>query len=75
MLRNEHKSNNEGEDESVVHIDRDWQFKAYAPVKVLPLYSLLSPQKQALVFERQQSNVRLIVVATNIATSALSWTF
>lgn len=31
----------------------DWKEAKYAPVNVLPLYSLLDPAKQAQVFERQ----------------------
>ena len=42
-------------------------------VKILPLYSQLSPEKQYEVFkEVEMTNVRLVVVATNVAETSLT---
>jgi ATP-dependent RNA helicase DHX37/DHR1 len=41
-------------------------------VKVLPLYSQLSPDKQYEIFQPQPEGVRLIVVATNVAETSLT---
>jgi ATP-dependent RNA helicase DHX37/DHR1 len=42
------------------------------PLYVLPLYSLLSSEKQARVFEQVPENCRLCVVATNVAETSLT---
>ncbi|KAM4053299.1 putative ATP-dependent RNA helicase DHX37 isoform 1-T2 [Anomaloglossus baeobatrachus] len=42
------------------------------PLYVLPLYSLLAPQKQAKVFRPPPSGTRLCVVATNVAETSLT---
>ena len=55
-------------------IDSDDEAKTYSTqkVKVLPLYSQLSPEKQYQVFQPQPDGVRLIVVATNVAETSLT---
>ena len=46
---------------------------AFSPVRVIPLYSRLSVQKQKLIFQPSPDpNARLIVVATNIAETSLT---
>ncbi|KAK3262004.1 hypothetical protein CYMTET_29120 [Cymbomonas tetramitiformis] len=42
------------------------------PVLVLPLYAMLPPNKQRLVFEPVPEGTRLIVVATNVAETSLT---
>lgn len=42
------------------------------PLYVLPLYAMLSTEKQAKVFEKIPENHRLCVVATNIAETSLT---
>ncbi|XP_041347782.1 probable ATP-dependent RNA helicase DHX37 [Gigantopelta aegis] len=42
------------------------------PLYVLPLYSLLSSEKQAKVFESPPGNCRLCVVSTNVAETSLT---
>jgi ATP-dependent RNA helicase DHX37/DHR1 len=42
------------------------------PLYVLPLYSLLSSEKQARVFEKIPDGCRLCVVATNVAETSLT---
>lgn len=42
------------------------------PLHVLPLYALLSSEKQTKVFEKVPDNCRLCVVATNIAETSLT---
>ncbi|THD22867.1 ATP dependent RNA helicase DHX37 [Fasciola hepatica] len=42
------------------------------PVHALPLYSLLSPERQQLVFVPPPDGHRLIVVATNVAETSLT---
>nr|XP_033811331.1 probable ATP-dependent RNA helicase DHX37 [Geotrypetes seraphini]XP_033811332.1 probable ATP-dependent RNA helicase DHX37 [Geotrypetes seraphini] len=42
------------------------------PLFVLPLYSLLAPDKQAKVFRPPPSGTRLCVVATNVAETSLT---
>merc|ERR1711937_940198 len=51
---------------------KDWKEKSYSKVNILPLYSVLDPSKQAEVFNRQDPDVRLIVVATNIAETSIT---
>jgi len=42
------------------------------PLYVLPLYSLLSSEKQQRVFDQVPANCRLCVVATNVAETSLT---
>ena len=50
-----------------------WQCcKGEGPVHVLPLYAMLPPAQQALVFRSAPANHRLIVVATNVAETSLT---
>ncbi|NXQ26153.1 DHX37 helicase, partial [Alaudala cheleensis] len=42
------------------------------PLYVLPLYSLLAPEKQAKVFRAPPAGTRLCVVATNVAETSLT---
>ncbi|NWV00927.1 DHX37 helicase, partial [Upupa epops] len=42
------------------------------PLYVLPLYSLLAPEKQAKVFKAPPPGTRLCVVATNVAETSLT---
>lgn len=55
-------------------IDSDEESKATTQmkVKVLPLYSALSPDKQQQIFKEQPEGIRLIVVATNVAETSLT---
>jgi ATP-dependent RNA helicase DHX37/DHR1 len=43
-----------------------------APMYVLPLYSLMSSEQQARVFDKVPENCRLCVVATNVAETSLT---
>ncbi|XP_016058614.1 PREDICTED: probable ATP-dependent RNA helicase DHX37 [Miniopterus natalensis] len=45
---------------------------ASLPLHVLPLYSLLAPEKQAKVFQPPPEGTRLCVVATNVAETSLT---
>ncbi|KAM5199449.1 putative ATP-dependent RNA helicase DHX37 isoform 2-T2 [Hipposideros larvatus] len=45
---------------------------ASLPMHVLPLYSLLAPEKQAKVFQPPPEGARLCVVATNVAETSLT---
>ncbi|KCV73087.1 adenosinetriphosphatase [Fonticula alba] len=42
------------------------------PLHVLPLYSILAPEKQMLVFEEPPAGTRLCVVATNVAETSIT---
>ena len=42
------------------------------PMYVLPLYAMLPPQQQALVFDPPPAGHRLVVVATNVAETSLT---
>ncbi|XP_029686000.1 probable ATP-dependent RNA helicase DHX37 isoform X2 [Takifugu rubripes] len=42
------------------------------PLYVLPLYSLLAPEKQAMVFRPPPPGTRLCIVATNVAETSLT---
>lgn len=42
------------------------------PMHILPLYSLLSAEKQMKVFEPPPEDARLVVVATNVAETSLT---
>ncbi|XP_063470819.1 probable ATP-dependent RNA helicase DHX37 isoform X3 [Symphalangus syndactylus] len=48
------------------------QPNASLPLHVLPLYSLLAPEKQAQVFKPPPEGIRLCVVATNVAETSLT---
>ncbi|XP_009180297.2 probable ATP-dependent RNA helicase DHX37 isoform X2 [Papio anubis] len=52
--------------------DGDEQPDASLPLHVLPLYSLLAPEKQAQVFKPPPEGTRLCVVATNVAETSLT---
>ncbi|XP_004690689.1 PREDICTED: probable ATP-dependent RNA helicase DHX37 [Condylura cristata] len=52
--------------------DRGEQLDASLPLHVLPLYSLLAPEKQAQVFKPPPEGTRLCVVATNVAETSLT---
>lgn len=39
---------------------------------ILPLYSLLSTEKQMKVFEEPPPNTRLVVIATNVAETSIT---
>ncbi|XP_063127240.1 probable ATP-dependent RNA helicase DHX37 isoform X1 [Rattus norvegicus] len=45
---------------------------ASLPLHVLPLYSLLAPEKQAQVFKPPPEGTRLCVIATNVAETSLT---
>ncbi|XP_032287366.1 probable ATP-dependent RNA helicase DHX37 isoform X3 [Phoca vitulina] len=57
-----------GDDEA----DGGEQPDASLPLHVLPLYSLLAPEKQAQVFQPPPEGTRLCVVATNVAETSLT---
>ncbi|KAK4703639.1 ATP-dependent RNA helicase DHX37/DHR1, partial [Phenoliferia sp. Uapishka_3] len=42
------------------------------PLYILPLYSLLSTEKQMKVFEEPPPNCRLVVIATNVAETSIT---
>ncbi|XP_060049254.1 probable ATP-dependent RNA helicase DHX37 isoform X2 [Erinaceus europaeus] len=52
--------------------DTGGQPDASLPMHVLPLYSLLAPEKQAQVFKPPPEGTRLCVVATNVAETSLT---
>lgn len=47
------------------------QFKGY-PMKVLPLYAQLAPNKQLDVFKKTPQGVRKVILATNIAETSIT---
>ncbi|XP_069353429.1 probable ATP-dependent RNA helicase DHX37 isoform X2 [Eulemur rufifrons] len=53
-------------------MDGGEQPDASLPLHVLPLYSLLAPEKQAQVFKPPPEGTRLCVVATNVAETSLT---
>nr|XP_015099253.1 probable ATP-dependent RNA helicase DHX37 [Vicugna pacos] len=57
-----------GDDEA----DGGEQPDASLPLHVLPLYSLLAPERQAQVFQPPPEGTRLCVVATNVAETSLT---
>lgn len=61
-------SDDDGDDDS----DAPGGRRGYAPVHVLPLYSMLEPEQQARVFEPVPEGSRLIVVATNVAETSIT---
>ncbi|KAM3938487.1 putative ATP-dependent RNA helicase DHX37 isoform 2-T2 [Leptodactylus fuscus] len=52
--------------------DEDGESDSSLPLYVLPLYSLLAPEKQAKVFRPPPSGTRVCVVATNVAETSLT---
>uniref|UniRef100_A0A8B9SBH4 Activating signal cointegrator 1 complex subunit 3 n=1 Tax=Apteryx owenii TaxID=8824 RepID=A0A8B9SBH4_APTOW len=52
--------------------DADSEEDSSLPLYVLPLYSLLAPEKQAKVFRPPPPGTRLCVVATNVAETSLT---
>ncbi|XP_068099941.1 probable ATP-dependent RNA helicase DHX37 [Hyperolius riggenbachi] len=52
--------------------DEDEKEDFSLPLFVLPLYSLLAPEKQAQVFRPPPSGSRLCIVATNVAETSLT---
>ena len=64
----------EQEDDVIAETDGN-DDKQPKKVRVLPLYSMLSPDEQAKVFVPVPDDTRLIVVATNIAESEMTDTF
>ncbi|KAM5193099.1 putative ATP-dependent RNA helicase DHX37 [Mantella aurantiaca] len=52
--------------------DEDEKADSSLPLYVLPLYSLLAPERQAQVFRPPPSGTRLCVVATNVAETSLT---
>ncbi|XP_063820666.1 probable ATP-dependent RNA helicase DHX37 isoform X2 [Pseudophryne corroboree] len=53
-------------------VDEDEKSDSTLPLFVLPLYSLLAPEKQSKVFRPPPSGTRLCVVATNVAETSLT---
>ncbi|XP_008947426.1 PREDICTED: probable ATP-dependent RNA helicase DHX37 [Merops nubicus] len=54
------------------HSEEDEKPDSSLPLYVLPLYSLLAPEKQAKVFRAPPPGTRLCVVATNVAETSLT---
>ncbi|PIO30903.1 hypothetical protein AB205_0055960, partial [Aquarana catesbeiana] len=52
--------------------EEDEKADSSLPLYVLPLYSLLAPERQAQVFRPPPSGTRLCVVATNVAETSLT---
>ncbi|NXI45676.1 DHX37 helicase, partial [Galbula dea] len=52
--------------------EEDEKSDSSLPLYVLPLYSLLAPEKQAKVFRPPPAGTRLCVVATNVAETSLT---
>ena len=46
--------------------------KSHTPIYCLPLYSMLPPEKQRLVFKQPPKASRLCLVATNVAETSLT---
>ncbi|XP_053135616.1 probable ATP-dependent RNA helicase DHX37 isoform X2 [Hemicordylus capensis] len=55
-----------------VDMEKDEKPDASLPLYVLPLFSLLAPEKQAKVFQPPLQGTRLCVVATNVAETSLT---
>ncbi|KAJ6656586.1 hypothetical protein lerEdw1_003473 [Lerista edwardsae] len=53
-------------------LDEDEKPDSSLPLYVLPLYSLLAPEKQAKVFRPPPPGARLCVIATNVAETSLT---
>jgi ATP-dependent RNA helicase DHX37/DHR1 len=54
------------------NVDETLDTESLQPALVLPLYSLLSTEEQALVFQPPPEGHRLIVVATNVAETSIT---
>ncbi|XP_065192083.1 probable ATP-dependent RNA helicase DHX37 [Sycon ciliatum] len=61
----------DNEDDDFMAIERRAHDQSL-PMKVLPLYALLAPERQAQVFAPPPDGVRLCVVATNVAETSLT---
>lgn len=75
----EAESDGDGDkDDSIaeMRLSNDLEFtqeeKEQRPVLILPMYSMLSSQQQAKVFEPVPEGTRLIVVATNVAETSIT---
>ncbi|XP_020644538.3 putative ATP-dependent RNA helicase DHX37 isoform X1 [Pogona vitticeps] len=53
-------------------VEEEEKQESSLPLYVLPLYSLLAPEKQAKVFRPSPPGTRLCVVATNVAETSLT---
>ncbi|KAF7256569.1 hypothetical protein EG68_06346 [Paragonimus skrjabini miyazakii] len=60
------------DDEVLQEISTSRKTTVVSPIRALPLYSLLSPERQQLVFEAPPEGHRLVVVATNVAETSLT---
>ncbi|KAA3673940.1 ATP-dependent RNA helicase DHX37/DHR1 [Paragonimus westermani] len=60
------------DDEVLQEISTSRKTFVVSPIRALPLYSLLSPERQQLVFEAPPEGHRLVVVATNVAETSLT---
>ncbi|ETO06470.1 hypothetical protein RFI_30921, partial [Reticulomyxa filosa] len=63
------KAKDETEEESK---QPKWYNRGYLKVRVLAVYSLMEPEKQAQIFEPVSNDTRLVVVATNIAETSIT---
>ncbi|KAK2708285.1 probable ATP-dependent RNA helicase DHX37 [Artemia franciscana] len=64
--------NDDSDMESIHEDELDMGTTSFSSLHVLPLYSMLPPQKQRLVFENPPEGSRLCVVATNVAETSLT---
>ncbi|XP_050068225.1 probable ATP-dependent RNA helicase kurz [Anopheles maculipalpis] len=77
-LAEENDSDSELEDESEDELDVDnldtgvSALRKSQPLWVLPLYSMLSPDKQQRIFQTPPEGARLCVIATNVAETSLT---
>ncbi|KAG5445960.1 ATP-dependent RNA helicase dhx37, variant 2 [Clonorchis sinensis] len=62
----------EDDDDVLQEISTSRKNVTAVPIRALPLYSLLSPERQQLVFETPPEGHRLVVVATNVAETSLT---
>nr|CAB3237894.1 probable ATP-dependent RNA helicase DHX37 [Phallusia mammillata] len=68
-------SDDEDNSDSEIHLDDSAytsECDSTLPLHVLPLYSLLTPARQKLVFEPPPEGCRLCVIATNVAETSLT---
>jgi ATP-dependent RNA helicase DHX37/DHR1 len=74
LLQEGFKSENKDSDEDKMDLDNDGDLHAVRDVRVLPLYGLLSTEMQMQVFDSSldPTQVRLIVVATNVAETSIT---
>ncbi|CAH8624766.1 unnamed protein product [Dicrocoelium dendriticum] len=59
-------------DDEMDELDDDEEALEEVPIHAVPLYSLLPPERQQLVFEPPPEGHRLVVVSTNIAETSLT---